>query len=108
MSDTITIVAVLRAADGAAEKVAGILHRAVAPSRAEAGCRGYVLHHDRSDHQRFVFLSLAGLDIGAFIIESFIVLFVFRLQLLKFHGNITNPLSNVKVLGKLRMQMLKC
>ena len=56
MSDTITIGAVLRAADGAAEKVAGILHRAVAPSRAEAGCRGYVLHHDRSDHQRFVFV----------------------------------------------------
>ncbi|MEH6491531.1 putative quinol monooxygenase [Halopseudomonas sp.] len=56
MSNEITVVAVLRAAEGSAAQVAEILQSAVVPSRAEAGCRGYVLHHDRSDTHRFVFV----------------------------------------------------
>ncbi len=56
MSNEITVVAVLRAAEGSADQVSEILQRAVAPSRAEVGCRGYVLHQDRGDAQRFVFV----------------------------------------------------
>ena len=53
----------LRAVPGAAEQVAAILADAVEPSRAEAGCRGYVLHHDRSDASRFVFVEQwAGME----------------------------------------------
>lgn len=63
MSEIITVVAVLRAVPGAAEQVAAILADAVEPSRAEAGCRGYVLHHDRSDASRFVFVEQwAGME----------------------------------------------
>tara|TARA_R110002012_G_scaffold105648_7_gene246685 strand:+ start:4046 stop:4339 length:294 start_codon:yes stop_codon:yes gene_type:complete len=63
MSDTITVVAVLRAVDGAAAKVAEILQSAVEPSRAEPGCRGYVLHHDRSEDHKFVFVEhWAGME----------------------------------------------
>lgn len=56
MPDNITVVAVLRAVEGASEQVAEVLQRAVAPSLAEPGCRGYVLHRDRSDEHRFVFV----------------------------------------------------
>ncbi|MEH6563849.1 MAG: putative quinol monooxygenase [Halopseudomonas sp.] len=56
MTDTITVVAVLRAIDGSAAQVAEVLQAAVAPSRAEPGCRGYQLHRDRSDEHRFVFV----------------------------------------------------
>lgn len=56
MPDNITVVAVLRAGEGSAAQVAEVLQRAVAPSLAEPGCRGYVLHRDRSDEHRFVFV----------------------------------------------------
>tara|TARA_R110000764_G_scaffold33224_5_gene74549 strand:- start:8644 stop:8937 length:294 start_codon:yes stop_codon:yes gene_type:complete len=63
MSDNITVVAVLRAVEGEASKVKEVLQSAVAPSLAEAGCRGYVLHLDRSDDHKFVFVEQwAGME----------------------------------------------
>lgn len=56
MSNTIKIVAILRAKPGHEHTVKEALLACVTGSRAEAGCEFYDLHLDRADPQRFVFI----------------------------------------------------
>lgn len=52
----IAVIAIVRARAGHERELADILSAAVAPSRAEAGCRQYDLHEDRDAPGRFVFV----------------------------------------------------
>lgn len=56
MSAFVDIVAVFQAKPGQEQTLAGVLGACVAPSRAEPGCVSYVLHQDRIDPSRFVFI----------------------------------------------------
>lgn len=56
MSAFIDIVAVFQATPGHEQTLAEVLGACVVPSRAEAGCVSYVLHRDRIDARRFVFI----------------------------------------------------
>ena len=56
MSNTIKIVAILRAKAGHEQTVKEALLACVTGSRAEAGCAFYDLHRDQADPQRFVFI----------------------------------------------------
>lgn len=56
MSAFINIVAIFHAKPGQEQALAAVLGACVAPSRAEAGCVSYVLHSDRLDPARFVFI----------------------------------------------------
>ncbi|MFY0576304.1 putative quinol monooxygenase [Cystobacter fuscus] len=53
---TLVVVATITAKAGQQEIVRSALERVVPPSRAEAGCLRYELHHDNSDTARFVML----------------------------------------------------
>lgn len=49
MSNTLTLIAILRAKPGRADALEALLRGMLAPSRAEAGCLQYDLHRDRKD-----------------------------------------------------------
>ena len=54
----LTIVAHIHAAPGKAAFLRTELERLVAPTRAEAGCIQYDLHHDNADPDHFMFFEL--------------------------------------------------
>ncbi|KIH83203.1 putative quinol monooxygenase [Pseudomonas batumici] len=56
MNHEIRVVAILHAKPGKAAELEAHLRACVVPSRAEAGCREYVLHVDEADPERFVFV----------------------------------------------------
>ena len=56
MNHEIRVVAILHARPGKAEELELHLKACVVPSRAEAGCREYILHVDQADPGRFVFV----------------------------------------------------
>ncbi|AMB84655.1 antibiotic biosynthesis monooxygenase [Pseudomonas agarici] len=56
MNHEIRVVAVLQAHPGKAVELEAVLKAAVVPSRAEPGCREYILHVDQSNPERFVFV----------------------------------------------------
>ncbi|WP_248767345.1 putative quinol monooxygenase [Pseudomonas sp. MWU12-2345] len=56
MNHEIRVVAILRAKPGRAAELEPHLKACVVPSRAEPGCREYVLHVDQADPERFVFV----------------------------------------------------
>ncbi|WP_248805024.1 putative quinol monooxygenase [Pseudomonas sp. MWU13-2100] len=56
MNHEIRVVAILHAKPGKAAELEPHLRACVVPSRAEAGCREYVLHVDQADPERFVFV----------------------------------------------------
>jgi len=56
MNHEIRVVAILLAKPGKAAELEAVLKAAVVPSRAEAGCREYILHVDEANPERFVFV----------------------------------------------------
>ena len=56
MSDSIVVVAVLKAHEGQAEALERVLRACVEPSNAEAGCLAYALHRSQDEPGRFVFV----------------------------------------------------
>ncbi len=55
MQSEISVVAVVRAKEGQRDVVRKALIEILAPTRAEAGCRLYVLHEDIKDADTFIF-----------------------------------------------------
>ena len=53
MNHEIRVVAILRAKPGRAAELEPHLKACVVPSRAEPGCREYILHVDQADPERF-------------------------------------------------------
>ncbi|MGY2169450.1 antibiotic biosynthesis monooxygenase [Pseudomonas gingeri] len=56
MNHEIRVVAILQAKPGKARELEAALKAVVVPSRAEPGCREYVLHVDQENAERFVFV----------------------------------------------------
>jgi quinol monooxygenase YgiN len=55
MSETLTVIARLKAAAGQQTRLRQELHRLVAPTRAEAGCVRYELHESPAEPGDFMF-----------------------------------------------------
>ncbi len=66
MNHEIRVVALLQAHPGKAVELEAVLKAAVVPSRAEPGCREYILHVDKSNPECFVFverwINMAAID----------------------------------------------
>ncbi|MBV6749686.1 antibiotic biosynthesis monooxygenase [Pseudomonas chlororaphis] len=56
MNHEIRVVAILHAKPGKAAELEPHLRACVVPSRAEPGCREYILHVDQADPERFIFV----------------------------------------------------